>query len=33
MFINNAQSRLMTNKERDDLLTTVFDASGWKVNP
>jgi hypothetical protein len=33
MFINNAQSRLMTKTERDDLLTTVFDASGWKVNP
>jgi poly-gamma-glutamate synthesis protein (capsule biosynthesis protein) len=33
MFINNAQSRLMTKPERDELLTTVFEASQWKVNP
>ena len=33
MFINNAQSRLMTKAERDDLLTTVFEASHWTVNP
>ena len=33
-FINNAQSRLMTPAERSDLLTTVFQASGWtNINP
>ena len=33
MFINNAQSRLMTPAERSDLLTTVFKASHWQVYP
>jgi hypothetical protein len=34
MFVDNAQSRLMTPEERADLLTTVFLASGWEnINP
>jgi poly-gamma-glutamate synthesis protein (capsule biosynthesis protein) len=29
IFIDNAQSRLMTHEERMDLLQTIFKASGW----
>jgi poly-gamma-glutamate synthesis protein (capsule biosynthesis protein) len=30
MFVDNARARIMTPEERQDLLTTIFKASGWE---